>query len=361
MGRCARPKGRILDVRKCDTAVYKKEHTLYIKGQELHENTGMKVLLITEYKNTIHFQYVADEEEDARDVMRRYIDKMTEQVKMDSSEKQSKSEEKAESFRKRCCAEERKIQKSKQKPSSATYKKTQTSLMMGESVQKAVLESESVQNAVLEGESVQKAVLESENAKKEESVGTIVKNEVEQGDEEGKSSAGLVGYASVVLEGIKKVKRKAKRRPTIRKRKTPGDEEPKIAVNISPSTTDPVQVSSPAKKRQRLHVKEEPDSTAATSEKAAISALHRNRTHITEIRSTKAISAVLAAKYVAQVADANRSIVQNHQNSHCTPNAQYIPNVDSVENMESRKLAEKEENEEQETIQWLLEMSRATL
>jgi len=350
-----------LDVRKCDTAVYKKEHTLYIKGQELHENTGMKVLLITEYKNTIHFQYVADEEEDARDVMRRYIDKMTEQVKMDSSEKQSKSEEKAESFRKRCCAEERKIQKSKQKPSSATYKKTQTSLMMGESVQKAVLESESVQNAVLEGESVQKAVLESENAKKEESVGTIVKNEVEQGDEEGKSSAGLVGYASVVLEGIKKVKRKAKRRPTIRKRKTPGDEEPKIAVNISPSTTDPVQVSSPAKKRQRLHVKEEPDSTAATSEKAAISALHRNRTHITEIRSTKAISAVLAAKYVAQVADANRSIVQNHQNSHCTPNAQYIPNVDSVENMESRKLAEKEENEEQETIQWLLEMSRATL
>jgi len=350
-----------LDVRKCDTAVYKKEHTLYIKGQELHENTGMKVLLITEYKNTIHFQYVADEEEDARDVMRRYIDKMTEQVKMDSSEKQSKSEEKAESFRKRCCAEERKIQKSKQKPSSATYKKTQTSLMMGESVQKAVLESESVQNAVLEGESVQKAVLESENAKKEESVGTIVKNEVEQGDEEGKSSAGLVGYASVVLEGIKKVKRKAKRRPTIRKRKTPGDEEPKIAVNISPSTTDPVQVSSPAKKRQRLHFKEEPDSTAATSEKAAISALHRNRTHITEIRSTKAISAVLAAKYVAQVADANRSIVQNHQNSHCTPNAQYIPNVDSVENMESRKLAEKEENEEQETIQWLLEMSRATL
>jgi len=361
MGRCARPKGRILDVRKCDTAVYKKEHTLYIKGQELHENTGMKVLLITEYKNTIHFQYVADEEEDARDVMRRYIDKMTEQVKMDSSEKQSKSEEKAESFRKRCCAEERKIQKSKQKPSSATYKKTQTSLMMGESVQKAVLESESVQNAVLEGESVQKAVLESENAKKEESVGTIVKNEVEQGDEEGKSSAGLVGYASVVLEGIKKVKRKAKRRPTIRKRKTPGDEEPKIAVNISPSTTDPVQVSSPAKKRQRLHFKEEPDSTAATSEKAAISALHRNRTHITEIRSTKAISAVLAVKYVAQVADAYRSIVQNHQNSHCTPNAQYIPNVDSVENMESRKLAEKEENEEQETIQWLLEMSRATL
>jgi len=350
MGRCARPKGRILDVRKCDTAVYKKEHTLYIKGQELHENTGMKVLLITEYKNTIHFQYVADEDEDARDVMRRYIDKMTEQVKMDSSEKQSKSEEKAESFRKRCSAEERKIQKSKQKPSSATYKKTQTSLMMGESVQKAVLESENVKKEET-----------GENIKKEESVGTIVKNEVEQGDEEGKSSAGLVGYASVVLEGIKKVKRKAKRRPTIRKRKTPGDEEPKIAVNISPSTTDPVQVSSPAKKRQRLHVTEEPDSTAATSEKAAISALHRNITHITEIRSTKAISAVLAVKYVAQVADAYRSIVQNHQNSHCTPNAQYIPNVDSVENMESRKLAEKEENEEQETIQWLLEMSRETL
>jgi len=357
MGRCARPKGRILDVRKCDTAVYKKEHTLYIKGQELHENTGMKVLLITEYKDTIHFQYVADEEEDARDVMRRYIDKMTERVTMDSSEKQSKSDEKAASFRKRCCAEERRIQKSKPKILSTTYKKTETSIAGGENAKKE--------------ESGEK-ILEGKNVKKEESGEIIVKAEVEQSVEEEKSSVGLVGYASVVLEGTKKVRRKAKRRPTVRKRKTPGDAELEITVDISASTTEPVRVTSPGKKRQRVHAKEEPDSTTdgytqcgldscAIAEKEGIAVLRQNRTHISEIRVTRAVPAVLAVKYVTRVAESYSSVVHNHQHAHYTPNAQNIQKVESVQDMESRKLAEKEENEEQETIEWLLEMSRGTL
>jgi len=145
-----------------------------------------------------------------------------------------------------------------------------------------------------------------------------------------------------------------------------------ISVNISASTTKPFHVTSPGKKRQRLHAKEEPDSTTdgckqyeidscATSEKAGIAVLRRNRTHISEIRVTRAIPAVLAVKYVTQVAESYGSFVHNHQNSHSTPNAQNIQNVESAQNMESRQLAEKEENEEQETIEWLLEMSRGTL
>jgi len=55
MGRARRPVGLIMSPKKRRTAIYKREPTMFKKAEELHENCGVEVTLVTNNNGVYHF------------------------------------------------------------------------------------------------------------------------------------------------------------------------------------------------------------------------------------------------------------------------------------------------------------------